>query len=138
MKEKALIALLNQGIELEYQAYMQYYYQSLQLKGMDVGHLRDMLAEEADAELGHAKTLAARVVALGGEPSQKVAPVKIGKTPKEMIRLNLEREEKAIALYRKIVESLRHKPGFELIYYEVLKILGDELKDIEEFEQFLA
>jgi len=137
MKNKELIGLLNQAIELEHQAYLQYYYQSLHLKGMETAPLRAMLATEADAELGHAKALAERVVALGGEPSMKIAPVKIGKTPKEMIRYNLDREAKAIALYRKIVKLLHGTQGFELVYVLVLRILGDELKDVEEFEAFL-
>lgn len=138
MSKKELIGLLNQAIELEYQAFMQYYYQSLKLSGLDVAPLKTMLETEAMAELGHAQTLAARVVALGGEPSQKVAPVRIGKNWKEMIKLNLEREAKAIALYRKIVKGLRDRGENELVYVEVLRILGDELKDVEEFEAFLA
>jgi len=138
MKEKELIGLLNQAIELEYQAFLQYYYQSLKLKGIETAPLRAMLAVEADAELGHAKALAERVAALGGEPSMKIAPVKIGKNPKEMIKFNLQREAKAIALYRKIVKSLRGTQGYELVYRLVLQILGDELKDVEEFEAFLG
>lgn len=137
MTNKELVGLLNQAIELEYQAFLQYYYQSLKLKGLETTALREMLAEEADAELGHAKALAERVVALGGDPSQKIAPVKIGKTPKEMIKFNLQREEKAIALYRKIIKALHHTQGHELVYHLVLTILGDELKDVEEFESFL-
>jgi bacterioferritin len=138
MKNEELIGLLNQGIELEYQAFLQYYYQSLRLKGLETAPLREMLAAEADAELGHAKALAERVVALGGEPSMKIAPVKIGKSPKEMIKYDLEREAKAIALYRKIVKSLHGTQGYELTYLLVLRILGDELKDVEEFEAFLG
>lgn len=137
MTNKDLIALLNQAIELEYQAYLQYYYQSLKLKGLATASLRGMLAEEADAELGHAKALAERVAAMGGEPSMKIAPVKIGSTPKEMIKYNLDREAKAIALYRKIVKALHGTEGYELVYRLVLTILGDELKDVEEFEAFL-
>jgi bacterioferritin len=138
IKNKELIAMLNEAIELEYQAFIQYYYQSLQLKGMETEPLRKMLAAEAEAELGHAKALAERVVALGGEPSQKIAPVKIGKNAKEMIRNNLEREAKAIALYRRLVKALHHKEDNELVYLLVLRILGDELKDVEEFEAFLG
>src|SRR5512140_3204061 len=130
MTNKELIGLLNQAIELEYQAFLQYYYQSLKLKGMETAALREMLKEEADAELGHAKALAERVAVLGGEPSMKIAPVKIGNSPKEMIRYDLDREAKAIALYRKIVKALHGTQGYELVYVLVLKILGDELKDV--------
>jgi bacterioferritin len=138
MDKKDLIKHLNQAIELEYQAFIQYYYQSLKLKGLSTAPLREMLAEEAGKELEHAKSLAARVAALGGEPSQKVAPVTIGETAEEMIRLNLDREAKAIALYRKIAGELRGSGKHELEYLLVLKLLGDELQDVEEFEAFLA
>jgi bacterioferritin len=138
MDKKELIQMLNQGIELEYQAFIQYYYQSLKLTGLNTAPLKEFLTKEADAELGHAKTLAERVVALGGEPSQKIAPVELGETPEEMIRLNLAREEKAISLYRKILDTTRGQEGFELVYYLVLQILGDELEDTEEFEAFLG
>jgi bacterioferritin len=138
VNQRELIKLLNQAIELEHGAYMQFCYQSLMLTGVKNLPLKELLEEEAQAELGHAKTLAERVVALGGEPSQKISPVKIGKTAEEMIRLDLAREEQAIALYRKIVRELRHKEGHELVYYEVLKILGDELEDLEEFQALLG
>lgn len=138
MKDKELIGMLNQAIELEYQAFIQYFHQSLQLKGLETSSLRELLEEEADAELGHAKVLSERVVALGGEPSAKFASVKLGKSPEEMLRNNLEREEKAIALYRKIIRSIQRAEGYELVYVTVLKILGDELDDVEEFERFLG
>ena len=138
MANRELIQLLNQAIELELQAYLQFTYQSLKLTGLGNLALKEMLEEEGQAELGHARTLAERVFALGGEPSQKVPPVKIGNTATEMIKLNIAREEQAIALYRKIVRKLRHKEGTELVYYEVLKILGDELEDLEEYEALLG
>ncbi len=137
-KDRQLVALLNQGIELELAACLQFYYQSLRLTGRENMALRQMLEEESEAELEHARTLARRVVALGGEPSRTVPPFEVGQTAEEMIRLDLEREDRAVALYTKIVEQLRHKRGYELVYYEVLKILSDELEDREEFQALLG
>lgn len=132
-----LIDMLNQAIELELQAFLQFHYQSLKLKGIANVALREMLAEEAGNEIEHAKKLAERVVALGGEPSQTIRPVRVGDTPEEMIRLDIEREEQAIALYRAIVARTRAQEGYELVYYTALEILGDELEDKEEFEALL-
>lgn len=137
-RDRQLVALLNQGIELELAACLQFYYQSLRLTGRENMPLREMLEQESEAELQHARTLARRVVALGGEPSRSVPSFDIGETAEEMVRLDLEREDRAIALYRKIVEQLRHKRGYELVYYEVLKILSDELEDREEFQALLG
>jgi bacterioferritin len=137
MDKKKVIEMLNQGIELEHAAYMQFSYQALSLTGVENLPLREMLEEEAGNELGHARKLAERVVALGGVPSQKIPPFKIGKTAKEMIRLNIEREKKAIDLYRKLLRLTHMQAGYELIYYLALQILGDEMEDLEEFEALL-
>lgn len=138
MTNQELIDDLNQAIELEVQAFLQYHYQSLLLKGLNTGALKAMLEKESAKEAEHAKILAARVVALGGRPATKIGSFEIGASPEEMIRLDIAREERAVALYRKIVGSLRHKEGFELVYYEVLTILGDELTDLEEFQALLG
>ncbi len=45
---------------------------------------------------------------------------------------------KAISFYRKIVKSLRGTQGYERVYRLVLQILGDEPKDVEEFEAFIG
>ncbi len=137
MTNQELIDDLNEAIELEVQAFLQYHYQSLLLKGLSTGTLKAMLEKESAKEAEHAKKLAARVVALGGRPATQIRSFEIGAGPDEMVRLNIAREERAVALYRKIVGSLRHKEGFELVYYEVLTILGDELEDLEEFRALL-
>lgn len=134
MDTQELIALLNKALELEYQAFMQYFYQSLKLKGVSNMAFKQFLAAEADIELGHAKLLATRIAVLGGEPSSQPAAPQVGDTPEEMISYNIAREKQAIELYQQIIKAAED----EVQLYETVRgILQDELGDLDEFESLL-
>lgn len=134
MDNEKIVELMNRAIELEYQAFMQYFYQSLTLKGYSTMAMAQFLAAEADIELNHAKTLAEKVVALGGTPTSKIAEVKIGETPEEMIKFDLEREDSAIKLYRELKELTKEDDALHRLIDD---ILIDELKDRDEFLNML-
>lgn len=95
---------------------------------------KDMVAE-ADIELGHAKMLAQKVVSLGGIPTSKIAEVKIRNTPQEMIEYDIDREKRAIELYKELKELCRGED--EALYRIIDDILIDELKDLDEFSNML-
>jgi bacterioferritin len=134
MNEDKVISLMNRAIELEYQAFIQYFYQSLKLKGYTTLAMSQFLAAEADIELGHAKLLADMVVNMGGEPSAKIEPVVLGDNPEEMIRNNIGREEKAIEIYRQLLPLLQDN---EYMYDTINNILLAEVKDLDEFTALL-
>jgi bacterioferritin (cytochrome b1) len=131
MDKAKVIELLNQAISLEYQAYIQYFYQSLKLRGVSTMALKQFLVQEADIELGHSKTLATQVAYLGGTPAFKISDPIIGDTPQEMIRNNIKREEFAIKLYRQIMSLVEED---EQLYEIIRQILQDELGDVDEFK----
>lgn len=130
MNTDRVIPLLNKAIEVEYQAFIQYFYQSLQLKGYSTLAFSQFLAAEADIELGHAKLLAEMVVNLGAEPSDRIEPVNVGKDPGEMIRNNIAREEQAIEVYRKLLPLVEEN---EYMHDTIYNILLSEVKDLDEF-----
>jgi bacterioferritin len=134
MDKEHVISLLNQAIELEYQAFIQYFYQSLLLQGYNTLALSQFLAAESDVELGHAKLLAEMVVSLDGIPSDRIEPVEIGKEPTEMIRNDILREEGAIELYRKLLPLVEEN---EYMYDTIYNILLAEVKDLDEFRLLL-
>ncbi len=134
MDKEKVATLINKAITLEYQAYMQYFYQSLKLKGVSTMAFRQFLAAEADIELAHSKVLAERVSFLGYTPTCEVSAPIVGDTPQEMVRNNIAREEQAIALYREILELVKND---EYLYEIILQILQDELKDLDEFKALL-
>jgi len=134
MNKDQVITLMNKAVEVEYQAFIQYFYQSLQLQGYNTLALSQFLAAEADVELGHAKLLAEMVVNLGGIPSDRIEPVKIGDTPREMIQNNIKREEQAIEVYRKLLPLVEEN---EYISDTIYNILLSEVKDLDEFRILL-
>ncbi|NOY53105.1 MAG: hypothetical protein GXP58_05725 [Deltaproteobacteria bacterium] len=134
METERVITLMNKAVALEYQAFIQYFYQSLKVRGYSTLALSQFLAAEADVELGHAKLLAEMVVNLGGDPAESVEPVEVGRTPDEMIRNNIVREEQAIGIYRELLPLLSEH---EYMYDTINKILLDEVKDLDEFRALL-
>jgi len=131
MNKDQVITLMNKAVELEYQAFIQYFYQSLLLKGYNTLALSQFLATEADVELTHAKLLAEMVVSLGGMPSDRIEPVEIGANPKEMLQKNLDREGKAIEVYRKLLPLVEEN---EYMWDTINNILLAEIKDVDEFK----
>jgi len=134
MDTDQVITLMNKAVALEYQAFIQYFYQSLKLRGYNTLAFSQFLAAEADVELGHAKLLAEMIVNLGGDPTESVEPVEVGETPEEMIRNNIEREEMAIEVYRELLPLLQEN---EYMYDTINNILLDEIKDLDEFRALL-
>jgi len=134
MDTESVVTLMNKAVELEYQAFIQYFYQSLKLRGYSTLAFSQFLATEADVELGHAKLLAEMVVNLGGDPAESVEPVNVGETPEEMIRNNIGREEMAIDIYRELLPLLQEN---EYMYDTINNILLDEVKDLAEFRALL-
>lgn len=134
MNTDTVIPLMNKAIEVEYQAFIQYFYQSLQLKGFNTLAFSQFLAAEADVELGHAKLLAEMVVNLGGDPSDHIEPVNVGKDPKQMIQNNIKREEQAIEVYRKLLPMVEEN---EYMHDTIYNILLSEVKDLDEFRALL-
>jgi len=134
METEQVVTLMNKAVALEYQAFIQYFYQSLKVRGYSTLALSQFLAAEADVELGHAKLIAEMVVNLGGDPTESVEPVDVGRTPDEMIRNNIAREEQAIGIYRELLPLLDEH---EYMYDTINKILLDEVKDLDEFRALL-
>ena len=134
MENEKVIPLLNRAVEVEYQAFIQYFYQSLLLQGYNTMALSRFLAAEADVELGHAKLLAEMVVNLGGTPSDRIEPVKLGADPAEMLRNNIAREEQAVEVYRRLLPLVEEN---EYMYDTIYNILLSEVKDLDEFRALL-
>ncbi len=106
-----MIKQLNKIISAEYSEWMRWYHYALVLRG----HCRDALAEEfeghAEEELGHASTIALRVIALGGYPTTSMDhPVPLKKT-EEILQELIYREQEGIKLYRDVLELCGENEG---------------------------
>ncbi|RMG68230.1 MAG: ferritin [Nitrospirae bacterium] len=104
MASKELMDKLNDAIARELQVSVQYMWQHVMATGMDAEPVREIFKQIAITEMKHAEEIAERLDYLGGRPTTKPTPIKIGETPKEMIELDKQAEEEAIELYREIIE----------------------------------
>ncbi|MCJ7423277.1 ferritin [Candidatus Bathyarchaeota archaeon] len=125
MASKKLLDLLNAGIAREMQVAVQYMWQHVQWIGVKGFATKDAFQEIAVAEMKHAEAIAERLFYLGAIPTTKPDPINVGKTLKEMIAQDVKDEEKAITLYKQIIELAR-KENDETTAFLFMGILKDE------------
>ena len=135
-ERQKLIDGLNEDLSHEYEAVISY----LLFSKMTHGHARLELspffeAEIAD-ELGHAKLLAQKIVALGGTPTAVPAPVKLPKDNRGMLEAALQAEKDTIARYtQRIAEA--EAAGELGLKVDLEDLVSDETGHKEEIERIL-
>lgn len=99
MSKEDLIAGLNEDLAAEWGTVIRYAYQSGKAFGLQGAELREMLEEEIEDELGHARFLTDVIVDLGGEPTTQ--PVEFARPDglRPMLELDLELELQDIENY---------------------------------------
>jgi len=117
-----LLDLLNKAIAREIGVSVQYMWQHVMAMGIKSPEVKDIFEDIAIDEMKHAEKIAERVHYLGGTPTVKVTPIKVGGTLEEMVESDLKAEEEAIELYRKIIEVAAKKEDSttRLLFEEIL------------------
>lgn len=110
MASKELLDKMNDAIAREIQVSVQYMWQHVMVKGLNGEIVGGIFKKFAITEMKHAEEIAERLNYLGGIPTTKPTPIKIGKTAKEMLQINKKAEEDAITLYKGII-SIAEKEG---------------------------
>ena len=132
-KGEKLLDLLNKAIAREIQVSIQYMWQHVQAIGFEGALVGPELKGIAITEMKHAEDIAKRLCYLGGVPTTKPDPIKVGKTVREMIKLDIKAEEGAITLYKKILAETK-KSGDTTTHRLFQGILADE----EEHHDYLT
>ena len=108
--EAQVIERLNEALFLELGAVNQYWVHYRLLNDWGVGKLADKERAESIEEMHHADRLIERIIFLEGHPNlQRVAPLRIGQTIKEVLEADLAGEydaRKAYKASRELCESL--------------------------------
>ncbi len=137
MVSERLKELLNQAIARELQVSIQYMWQHVVAKGLCSPAVRDIFKKIAVTEMKHAEAIAERLDYLGGKPTTQPAPITVGETLEEMIRIDLKAEEEAIALYRQIIEQAVSENDY--VTEDLFRsILADEEEHHNEFQALLG
>ena len=125
MASKKLLDKLNDAIAREIQVSAQYMWQHVMVRGINAESVGGVFKGTAITEMKHAEKIAERLDYLGGVPTTKPTPIEIGKTAKDMLKINKKAEEDAISLYREIV-ILAEKEGDVVTKRLFEQILADE------------
>jgi bacterioferritin (cytochrome b1) len=93
--EEALTRL-NTALALQQRSVLQYSLTSGSLLGFELQAVGDRLMEFARAELEDARRVVEKVVALGGEPTTDVAPLRFTEAPEDAIGWLVKTESEAV------------------------------------------
>ncbi|MDD5473153.1 MAG: ferritin-like domain-containing protein [Candidatus Methanoperedens sp.] len=125
-----LLELLNKAIAREIGVSVQYMWQHVMAMGMKSPEIKDIFEDIAIAEMKHAEKIAERLFYLGGVPTTKPTPIKVGGSLKEMIEIDLGAENDAIEMYGKIIALASEKGD------STTRLLFEEILTEEEEHQY--
>ncbi len=135
--EKKVIAVLNAAIKAEFTAAQQYLLNGTMLKNWGVHKLGEFELGEMADERAHAQRLVDRILFLDGTPQVgEIGKIKVCKTVREMLEVDLALEIEAVKMYREaihICEDLRDYGTAELFE----ELLEDEEGHVDHIESML-
>lgn len=99
-QRKKLIDELNRGVAREITAIIQYSYHHVMAEGMNSPSISDMFEKTALEEMNHLEEFSDRINYLGGVPTTKPNPIKVGGTLEQMVKDDLQTEYEAVRLYK--------------------------------------
>lgn len=121
-----VIERLNEALHLELGAINQYWLHYRLLDDWGYGKLAKKEKEESLEEMAHADKIIERIIFLEGHPNlQAVAPLRIGRTVKEVLEADLAGELDALASYKKSRE-ICHDEGDYVTMGIFERLLADE------------
>ena len=114
MNTQQIIKELNASIATEWVCSLRYRLHSFMAEGLSSGEIAEEFMEHAEDEAGHADQLAQRVAELGGVPQLDPAGFAAlshvrflpGNEIEDMIQIDLEAEQKAVDLYKKLAQKI--------------------------------
>lgn len=136
MDKKKLIDALNQDLANELSAIAQYITYAAKASGPMRLQLTQFFLGEVPDETAHAQYLANKIVALGGEPQSKAAPVAPAKDNHEMLEKVLEAERNAIDGYTERAKQAEEY-GDKGLQVQLEDMVRDETGHYEETERIL-
>ena len=137
MDKKKLIAGLNADMNRELEAVMRYMLEASIMTGFGGHEAREVFEAEVADELGHAKLLADKIVALGGKPEVKpVYPTPIYDAKKALQR-ELKMELDAVKNYKERVKEA-DELGEVGLKVKLEELIADETGHAEEIERLLG
>jgi bacterioferritin len=144
MSKEAIIKLLNQALELEHAAAIQYLAHAQVIDGLYAEPIIARLTDTAGDEQKHAEKFRELIGdILGGVPTMTVAKTFPGKDIKQILEQNLKNEKEAIETYTKILDAIYKEKDklpyeFQKLEHDVRHVLIEEMEHAAELKLLLA
>jgi bacterioferritin len=142
MVKKDLIQYLNQGLELEHAAKLQYLSHAEVIRGLNAEPVINRLKEISGDEEKHAEKFRSMISMLGGVPSTGIAKTYNAKSVKDILEINIKAEKEAIDFYKKILDSIKNDKELKYedfyIVHELNHIIIDEMEHVQELKLLLG
>ena len=136
--KKELVKLLNQALELEHAARIQYLAHAELIKGLGAEKIIERLKEIASDEEKHEgqfRNLIGNY--LGGEPSIGISETHRAKDTEGILEVNLKNEKEAIDFYQQIYKQILDNKNnlqyeFETLEHGIRHVIIDEQEHVAE------
>jgi bacterioferritin len=135
-QRKKLIDELNKGAAREITAIIQYSYHHVMAEGMNSPSISEMFEKTALEEMDHLEDFSDRINYLGGVPTTKPNPIKVGGTLEQMVKDDLQTEYEAIRLYKGQIDIAK-QIGDTTTRLMLEKILTTEEEHADKWETLL-
>ena len=122
---------LNAALRLQYRSAIQYTLVAGGLAGFEFQPLAVSLAEFALADLGDARRLAAKITALGGEPTDDVAPARFEADPRTAVESLIEMEGEALETLQAAIEPTGREAASEAIEHRLEHIIMRKQEQVD-------
>jgi bacterioferritin len=144
MTKKELVEMLNEALELEHAARVQYLSHAEQVDGLNAEPIIARLKEIADDEKKHQEMFRDMIGNyLGGIPSMCIGETHCAEPIKGILEINLKDEQHAVDVYERIMEKIKEmKKELKYEYYQlehnIRHIIMDEQEHISELKILLG
>jgi len=135
-QRRKLIDELNKGVAREITAIIQYSYHHVMAEGTNSPAISEMFEKTALEEMQHLEEFSDRINYLGGVPTTKPNPIKVGGTLEQMVKDDLQTEYEAIRLYKGQIEIAKQM-GDTTTRLMLEKILTTEEEHADKWETLL-
>jgi len=144
MAKEELVRMLNQALELEHAARIQYLAHAEQVDGLNAEPIIARLKEIADDERKHEGIFRELIGGyLDAVPSMGMAETHPAKTIQQILEVNLKDEKHAVDIYTGIIEKMKDMRGelkyeFLTIEHQIRHVIMDEQEHISELRLLLG
>ncbi len=136
MTKDDLIAALNEDLAYELSAIIQYAIYAAKVTGPYRPQLVAFFEAEIPDETAHAKYLANKIVAMGGEPTMQPMPVAPASTNRQLLQEIVNAETEAVKRYTLRAQQAEEL-GFKGLQVQLEDMVRDETAHKEETERIL-